>query len=633
MVLGANPRDIRDNVGSFGDRDSYIQKRCGEQLDPNRLSLCNVLAASTDSAGATFPWITPVLGSGATSDAQTRFVAERRAEEAAVVVGRELGIPAYSKVVTAFSQSLIDDRLSSSSRLPGAGYREPESDGRASERGSCLLAVALLTQAYYGLRAYTSAPVSRGRTGEVSLTMDSDQGVLEPQEFKAAVLEPAFDALERASALSASSTSRDVGGAKKIMDRAMDRLSPSRRKNPSVSLLDVHLLTEYAWHLISESLYPGWSDLLWSLFMSGQGWPPEDDGQGPRPITINLDSAEKSLKEGFKDKADASWLRYKDGLRSGSEIYQRVAGLLVAQSAVRSGWKKDPGKPPVAAAFVATFDLELELALLSQSQPFVVALPVTVATTTGTSAYAWIGYKVVPDGKPDSLDAVLEPDHWFVLSNNRGYPRQELSNLPTVVRLTGSPLVELPADLPHRLGNDLGGVLGRRGDADDGAAVLAISHAVLLDEFAALAQSTNAMRVEAAQETKNRRWPGLPNSITGSMNADYTRFWMMLGVQTGDAAIRQTVAGFLARLHATSRIHRPGLLRNGIAVNEWIAGEAEDLMLWSGLDVVRTSCEEFGPDLAHYYAKHLQGGEVHSLPANAVKSCRLLTEGESLWTT
>lgn len=162
--------------------------------------------------------------------------------------------------------------------------------------------------------------------------------------------------------------------------------------------------------------------------------------------------------------------------------------------------------PPVAVAFVTTFDLEMEMALCRHHPevPFVVALPVNVALQTGDEAIEraaslWLGYVVGPvdpkllasrgddremgqytdqeaeqyaadtfarepfaEQPPAIFSQVAEPDirRWFVLDEDEDRSDtaksllrirsplvrklEEAGPLPFIVRLSGSPLVKLP---------------------------------------------------------------------------------------------------------------------------------------------------------------------------------------------
>jgi len=87
---------------------------------------------------------------------------------------------------------------------------------------------------------------------------------------------------------------------------------------------------------------------------------------------------------------------------------------------------------------------------------------------------------------------------------------------------------------------------------------------------------------------------------------DYTddeRFWLIMGAQTDDPAIRLRVVSQLGLAPTDLQKSRPS--RRGLAVCERISRAAKELFQWHGVDVVTANCTQFQSDLDHY-AKHLE---------------------------
>lgn len=290
---------------------------------------------------------------------------------------------------------------------------------------------------------------------------------------------------------------------------------------------------------------------------------------------------------------------------------------------------------PLAVAFVTTFDVELEMALCHHhpGQPFVVALPVHVVFGDRRASSLWLGYVVRPSEAASPLEAVTRPraEDWFVLSSAnleaiRGgrYDGLELgvlpedvhtpSALPFVVRLTGSPLVELPdfgrpGARPALMNRALEVLRVGREDGDASEASFGFdqcTHAVLLEEHQALRLSLPEI------ELKEGASRGLPRVLTEIERSGFRRFWLLLGVPLSDSVIRMRL---MAQLMAAGLQHPGGTryrhpLTHGMAVNRGKPGEAaHDMLQWLELKPAVGGIGEATPQLAHY-VQHLTANPI-----------------------
>jgi hypothetical protein len=301
--------------------------------------------------------------------------------------------------------------------------------------------------------------------------------------------------------------------------------------------------------------------------------------------------------------------------------------------------KKRASRPPCAAAFVTSFGLELELALLRQGDPFSIAMPVQVVNQVhDVSHTCWVAFRVPQSSGGPDLDALLKPDEdrWSLLGPAL------LDTGPLVVRLSGCPLIALP-DLRENRGLravlvdlleealvlDAGGGPKARGGVEEN---LVVQPALLIDEHDAFLHTkldlTSIPTGGLWGLEGPTRWYGLPPDLVSGRHR-WSRFWMMLGVQTCDSAVRDRVTALVSSLPAGSSAGGSAGMRtrplptesmkvglrgadapsvearwSGVAIDAH-TGELEESRLFrAGIEVVAARAGEFVEDLDHY-SRHL----------------------------
>lgn len=563
-----------------------------------------------------FPWVTFVVGSGCLEarDASSMLALERLP---AAVAGALAGRPRLaddsspSRLAASFTRSLIKDRLDI----------EVDPDVQAEselpvETAELVLLAALLNRFFHKVKALGADAPSRWSDDVAVLP----NGPRETEEIRSAVVDPARELVAH---LTDSLTSVDEPVARalgELLRQIHTTFSPSEGSQPMLYSVDLRVLAECSWYLLTRgtTIYPGWSDLLLELSMSGRFLPAPH--VGPRPAFDSLDFGPDLIAKRYLDVTRASW----DALRSTSPdlritLCDRAAEMLRAQAELRSQVKEGGRKPPLASMFITTFDLEVEMALWNQDNPgpFVMAIPVYVfrgdeGDLDRSASLCWLGAVVRPDHNlppAAQLERLLDPSEWFVLSNMKQFDRV-YGDLPVIVRLSGCPLVKLPvlADETGRVGPS---VLHELVTGEEGQSIvpIAINHAVLLNEYVAMQHIAIEQSVVPSSESRSIRHYGLPEEITGVKNnkRTYARFWMVMGVQMGDSGVRYCVTSQIASPHALLAVGggsgRPR--RAGVVVNRRLDVSEQNLLYWHGFDVVRVPCPEFGDDLAHY-VRHLR---------------------------
>ncbi len=698
---------MKEHRQTFHSRADLLKARSPE-LDINQRQFChllisNLIANWADVASATIPhpnvmpWVTPIVGTG-TEDPPTLPRIRKRAADACEL----LADPDEAERARRFAASLVETRLTHSVTIedaalseehrasaglgadrpssprqnpaPGAGSlhddAEDEDDAGAwlmpdpttgTTLSLALLAAADLTNAYHQVQSWNSRAFTRSRDDVARLRSAFPERLAVEEQF----LRPARDSVVRLRRRFGDAT----GGAV-LCDFIQAGLDANE-----IDGAHLFVLSEYCWGELSEDARPGWTDLLWRLYVgqtlksdhaSGLEKSALAGGRGPRPIGLDPTNLVGRLDKSYTELVRESWTATANGQRP---VHDAVASLLAAQAryfiwlnqSVGSDELKDDQKrllgegagditarleqlpkPPLPLAIVTSLDLDLELALLAKRTPFVVAMPVTVRWKNSlggrTDAPSWIALHVAatPQGRDPDFDTIRKPStstRWISLhTDDLVELRRRTGGLPIVLRLTGCPLIKLPKP-PTANGDEQDAnrrvffrsiATDHRLDEDEGEEVTLITHQVLIDEFAGIQQAITSSD-----------GPQLPNLLMPAQGSDVdgrhlARFFLMLGVQFDDPAVRNRLSLELVQtVPATSRWAK----RNGLAVIQRVAGAAEDLLATLGFDLVLgASCTSFVTDINHY-TSHVLSLEPSHFPPQLDSAdryaCPLLSESSS----
>lgn len=576
-----------------------------EELEEAYESRVPYYAEGKSTLPAGFPWITPVLGSGAVDPGLVDGGAPliRRVRRLDLVFG-DATLPDSSRraeVAQRFAVALIEERLGADlddadadalvREARAQGDDDPPDkqpvDARERSTAELLLAVALLTRLYQQVMLTATAPVPRWEDEEPRPIDSGDPGL------NLGLVAPAEEVL---SALCTDTNTALGGGVRRLLEERLEEL-----KGPKcVSLANLRLLTEYAWfYLARECLtYPGWSDLMLTLTVERDPIP-HQEGR-PRPVYDAFSGTEnpEEMRAQYFDVAHKSW-DARDSSRG--RIHDVVAALLKRQ-AVLQHMNTGPAAAPLATAFVTGFDLELELALLALRQRFVLAVPYLVAErdTSKDVSMLWIGHIVDAEAAPlgDELRA-FELAKCTVLSGADQFGRTDTQErgVPIVVRLTGCPAIAPPVltdDANDKLRHEVTNLLGW-----SETAVPTLEGLFVLDEYV----SSSLGMVESFLDHLDRARLGLPRWIQGTpggVNAMFARFWLVVGAQLGDSSIRQRILAQLAATAISSPAPRARPKRAGVVVNRRIGVLDGRLMEWQGFDIVKGEGTDLIPHLEHY---------------------------------
>lgn len=625
----------------------------------NHNRICNV------DTGKLQPWLTLVVGSGCTSsegqvDALLGMAAGLEAAvsdpryEKRFKSGRTFvdGAP-VSEVVRHFAEDLIADRLRIDRRLPSGVPRMKAALREEDEWvADIFVAAALLTKLYFESKALSNDAPRRGDHGdEALLSPDSTswwslkEELIDPCREVLKSLSDQADRIAKRVGGDAVDGVGDTNGVREtivaLIERSIKLVSPGDQEPVRLSLADLQSIAEFAWLSLTAttrfndgaSVYPGWSDLLLDL----SNYDAVDEGRVGMPMFRTMSAAQEIIRSRYKSITRTSWKG------SPKELYTAAASLLAAEENLRKNAPKASRdtetwtEPPLAAAFVTSFDLELELALLREATPFSIALPVHVFNDFAKVAYtSWLAIRVpqmAPNKRSDELlEKLIEPEE----SQVRVLGGTTEVDGPLVVRLAGCPLIALPSLRDaEKLREEVAAFFATELEMEAGLEArtdprtpeeilkeikkgLTLEPAVVISEHDAILQnvldllptddSTNGVDADRSGtgEPKGQRIPkrlGLYPVVTKG-TARWARFWMLLGVQIRDSAVRQRIATLVSATPRSDPPMRSG--RRGVAVNAHITELEQDLLLWNGLSVVRSDAADFAPDLAHYTA-HLDG--------------------------
>lgn len=385
----------------------------------------------------------------------------------------------------------------------------------------------------------------------------------------------------------------------------------SELKQGRVSKRSADTVADLAWWEISKGslMYPGWSDVLLHLGVLSKTQVWGSDGT-VRPSFTDLKDARAAIIKRYDSVTKASWNRVEPDTRS--EFYAAIATVLNQQSTFV---RDRVGANPVPSAYVTTFDLELEMALLRDegTTGFVIVCPFYAELTVGAESahratLLWMGCRVggqaLDEPRIDDAEQLIRNrSEWFLCTRETFAENPALRRLPHVVRLAGCPLIDLPK---LRVGDDWTGlarqIIVRRLQKDPNttaAGHLRLAHALLLDDYASL-WHTAADFTDAGSKG---RLLGLPDELRGSVQGPSPRFWFVAGVQVDDHAVRTRVAAQI--LYSAIRHDVDGATSVGMVVGRRLDDVQTDLLRRYNFDVINGDCHEHTQDLRHY-AEHLR---------------------------
>jgi hypothetical protein len=642
-------------------REEYLAAKVAPQVEPPRF--CNALEEINEPLGNLykrngFPWITLVLGSGCLEAGHD--ISGTRIRDVPAIVRRLLADQPLlpdgtnsAKLASAFAASLIADRLGSPASPNGVNHVDmaagPDDPGPPAadsfdattnlRTAKLLLCATLLTRLYHLVSAAAPDALSRGGHDKVSL----QTGRAGSAELETDALNPALALLDE---LIASTNQDSAASGDPVLNQALSKIDQSLRppgKQPSLRVADIQLLTELCWYSLTlgTSVYPGWSDLL--LHLSTRHSPPLFDRWLPRPAFDDIDAACQFVEQRYAAATRLSWEQLVADDQSDRErFYATVAGVLRQQAVLRGSTpQSSPLQPPIASAFITSFDLELEMAMWrSSTEPFVVAVPMNLLQDVAEpraahlASVCWLGCLIRPDHSlppEEQLDKLRTPaeSDWFLLSGEANY-ELTYGNYPVLVRMSGSPLMNAPRlwtedgdwnDLCRRLLKHYN--LQMPTELPDlNEPELRIAHVALLDEYSAMQHVASEFYIYQPDRSHERVRHGLPAALTGTRGSAFARFWMMMGVQVSDSSIRYRFASQMTvprNIDGESVKNPPTPSRAGLVVNWRTDDTVRDLLGWYNFDVVTDRCEKFQGDLQHYL-RHLQSS-THK-PA-ARKTCEL----------
>lgn len=611
-IVGINLDALRnrDSTSDEGDARGGIPVREGRQGEESATSERKKPPAEG------LPWVTPVLGSGCLPAAGP--------SPSAVLVDRMRRLDAFfnhdqvlaqllsdevlnaGEVARSFLASLLIDRVGGpldpfgeadrdQGACPPDGDTERDTFEPTRAFAHLVEATAMLTRLYYLSKAHRNDAVTRWGDDVASLPDPADHPEFSPE------LENATVALRSLHQEHATELAETIDELPKVLLRILADLAPDGVGGSVVQLARLRFLTECIWHGLSKVRppYPGWTDLLFELSLEAAMG--DHGGTGvPRPSFPDLGTPGDTIGRLYRSVTEQAWEALQaDPEAYGGTVHQAVAALLDGQSRLL---RDDAVAPdlPMASAFVTTFDVELEMALLRRGVSFVVVFPVHVhrREEEGHASLHWLAAAVDPstaEARQDPLSTLLKPTRVVPVQAGSPIPypaaHAELAAWATVVRLSGSPLIDLPHPFSsEELTPSGSAVMAAIGHLVDGE-VEDVSHAVLLDEYAAMHQTSADEKL-------------LPDAFGKTINDAWLRYWMVLGVQLRDSAVRQRLTGHLGGLLTRGSQDRRKIARNGVFVNRSIEPEHRDLLYWYGFDVIAADCEKLAGELTHV-AAHL----------------------------
>jgi hypothetical protein len=678
-------------------------------FDDQRLCAFVERLAARDGSGGNrsvfhgMPWLTPILGSGCLE------IGEGPAIDLSEIA-QSVRDALLEKGVTDYPERQLGDPGMLAHSYADALYKERSHDQPADGSGASVpsrraalltLTAALLSRFFSGGRMSLPTPTSRSWAGEKAV---ADGNSLQDILLREVVVPTTVQLLEVAASDLPPVRETIVDAKRRFYRGVAGRLSAAV---PTLFLGDLCLMTELTWLEMSLDtlVYPGWSDLMMQLMLSTTG--PHNLPAGRRPRVLDLNRIVATVVSLLEGPTQRSWEARKSSAgRERSAFYSSVARLLHAQAETfgllhrlapadvlgdpdlltaeqKSEWdllltqykranglrrridedrdlKWDDDGPqprsgsvelPLPVAIVTSFDIELEIALWEAGTPFHVVTPF-FAQTVGRRHHVdivWLVATLDPrrSTNGDGLTAIRSGPHQWDTSH-RMFKSRDKVRYPTLVRLSGCPLLTAPAydgELKKAFVE-----LGFR-DSDH----ISLKHALIVDEQTALRHSENeiffvASRAPASTSRSgdDRPYVGeLPHFLSTS-TASNDRVWIALGTQLDDPAIRsrlfthlslssvrnnidaledsqshdegqpreeshpheESESGSARRSESRRESHharsRPSWATGGLAINKRLELDEVVALHWLGFEFAsETDCGEFGVDIAHC-ALHLE---------------------------
>ncbi|KQZ88508.1 hypothetical protein ASD62_03420 [Phycicoccus sp. Root563] len=649
---------VQDAIRELDAEIAKVQGRPRD--DPDRDELLRGYEKDRDQIRArlAFPWITPVLGSGclglseagssAAVEAIPRLLADQARAWGRLPEGRSA-----AEVVETFGLSLVRSRLgpmASDRDSAEASSRTAQLDALAQHdvrlAARATLCAHLLTRLYFEVGTLADGAIARS---EEPLTFSSD--LVGPTPRGAELVDLLVVPLKAQLTLLRSETKGRHEQLAFVADFAQAVLKDLDADEPSVTRSDATLMSEIAWHFMTQgtSQYPGWSDLLTQLILASESavrshrWPHLDNLSAARArlhaqfIQTTVDSWSSRVRNAPSSSTKGS--RGATGVSPSARdgLYDAVAELLIAQAARHASSTDREGREqfPPAVAFVTSFDLELEMALLAARTPFRLVVPFYVGTASEAKAFVWLQTTIA--ALPPRTKLTL--NHLFALRVTRGWSlltshpdaTKDDFTLPIVVRVAGSPLIKVEGfdDLDEqeekyatRAGSDtawVGDLVGSLG----GLPGRTLAGTVLLDEYTALHQwAAELAQPPHIDPAKGEERLGLPARLFKGGMATDARFWFALGVQLSDEAVRHRTAAVVGTADLRSHVNdaQRTTERAGVVVNRRTTPNEREVFLWQGLDVVAATYERVVPALRHM-AAHTANPDLRRLPGE--RSCTI----------
>jgi hypothetical protein len=645
---------------TFNSADGGDVQELDDLLGNN--DLCEVIAQKfkrLDSQPATpvtlehLPWVVPVVGSGAIGGVGSWDVGLERLlrdikDETDKFGNSPDGSEALSTIATRFVRSLVKGRRRIESPPHNAGQTRVEVTTSAARLA---LVTALLTRYVHAARAIDPTALNRSSDEIIELPTGiaaSD----DPYRIESTVHAPLLEQINHLRAdLSGENKDR---GLVTLLDAVKEGLTHDPRL---VSMNWVRLLTEATWLKLVDrpDAYYGWSELMLNLFLESntKGTQLRNAERGSstirlfarKPRMVHFGKNGEQVRKAFEEPTRTSWLA-----DTHSSVHDALAQVLIAQ-ARQSGKPTNATNPmtlPLPLAISTAFDLELEMALWRAGSGFQIAIPLHAHNNDDMADLVWMVGTVEPNDQPlnqEPLEAIRNPNRWMPLSAIRA--KSLRNDLPTIVRATGCPLINISDDCKNtvrHLVRPKGGGAGGPYEFDhiERPGAVHVSHAVSVDEYLAIRLAE--AEYQRAYESLRGNYLQLPEVADISQvfpkSGTNPTYFAFFGVPFGDPAVRQRLMSLLtvrwirrtgltkeedprqagqkitftnspkvvteAELSVEAENLRRGLAGprslSGIAVNTRLDLEEASLLSWLGLSVTHGDCAKLVPHLLDYAA-------------------------------